>query len=52
MQVQSEVRTNVRLPGDLAARVKEAAKKQHRSMNGQVIELLDRALKQEEGGKA
>lgn len=34
------VRTQVRMPAELAEWLKQQAKAQHRSMNGQLVELL------------
>jgi hypothetical protein len=39
---------HLRLPRDLHQRVREAADREHRSLNAQLITLVERALSQEE----
>lgn len=41
------VRTQVRIPEELIEWLKEKAKADHRSMNGQLVETLERAKKQD-----
>lgn len=43
-----DYRGQIRLPATLAARVKEAAKADHRSMNSFLIVLLERSLPENE----
>jgi hypothetical protein len=42
------IRTPLRLPRDLHQRVRAAADREHRSLNAQLITLVERALSQEE----
>jgi plasmid stability protein len=37
-------RMNIRLPADLKARLRERAETQRRTMNGEIITLLERAV--------
>jgi plasmid stability protein len=41
------VRTTVRVPDDLYARIRAAAARQHRSIHGQMLAMLERALADE-----
>jgi len=44
------VNLNLRLPPDVHARVKEAAAKETRSLNGQIVQMLRDALKLRDQG--
>lgn len=49
---QSEVRTQVRLPLQLHLWLRETCRDQHRSMNGQIVEILNSAKSQTEKAEA
>ena len=47
--MEQEVRLTIRLPADLHRRLTELARRDHRSLNGEMIALLERATAQAEG---
>lgn len=46
------IRTTVRVPDDLYARIRVAAEREHRSIHGQILELLERAIRDDERGSS
>ena len=47
--MDEEVRLTIRLPADLHRRLTELARREHRSLNGEMIALLEQAITQAEG---
>ena len=46
--MENEVRLTIRLPADLHRRLTELARREHRSLNGEMIALLEQATTQAE----
>jgi len=49
--MQKEIRLTIRLRADLHRRLTELARHEHRSLNGEMIALLEQAITQAEGGQ-
>jgi hypothetical protein len=51
MNITPEVKSNIRLPEELYESIKRLAEEEVRSINGQIVVLLRKAVAQQEGSE-